>query len=140
MPLITLNRVVLPAPFGPITPWIWPGATSSVMPSSTVRPPKRLVSASTARIGALTTGRRVRSRRRRAPERPRDQPSPAPLEAQALSQGGSWNSALACSSGQITWASPFMSWTMGKKNPFMNSPVITSPGASAVGPGSRANW
>src|SRR2546429_5592045 len=43
MPLMMLNSVVLPEPFGPITAWIVPCATESETPSSAVRPPKRLV-------------------------------------------------------------------------------------------------
>src|SRR5207302_5630459 len=36
-------RVVLPAPLGPITAWISPGATDSETPPVATRPPKRLV-------------------------------------------------------------------------------------------------
>ena len=36
-----LKSVVLPAPFGPISPTIWPGATSKDTPSSATMPPKR---------------------------------------------------------------------------------------------------
>src|ERR687892_692877 len=63
MPLMTLNRVVLPAPLGPIMPWISPGATASDTPSRTRIPPKRLVNPSTDRIGVLKARLGQRSRR-----------------------------------------------------------------------------
>src|SRR3979490_1767357 len=37
---MTLTRVVLPAPFGPINPWIDPCSTSSDTPSTACTPPK----------------------------------------------------------------------------------------------------
>src|SRR5713226_1613051 len=39
-PVMTLTRVVLPAPFGPIRPWIDPFSTSSDTPSTARTPPK----------------------------------------------------------------------------------------------------
>src|SRR5260370_19833189 len=39
-PVMTLTRVVLPAPFGPIRPWIDPLSTSSDTPSTARTPPK----------------------------------------------------------------------------------------------------
>jgi hypothetical protein len=39
-PHATLNNVVLPAPFGPITPSTWFGATSRETSDSATRPPK----------------------------------------------------------------------------------------------------
>ena len=42
-PVITLNRVVLPAPFGPISPVTAPAGASSDTSSSAVWPPKRTV-------------------------------------------------------------------------------------------------
>ena len=42
VPLIWWISVVLPAPFGPMTAWISPGATSSETSSVTASPPKRL--------------------------------------------------------------------------------------------------
>jgi hypothetical protein len=42
-PQTTLNRVVLPAPFGPMTPSTSFGSTRSETASSAVRPPKRTV-------------------------------------------------------------------------------------------------
>ena len=133
MPLTTLNSVVLPAPFGPITPWIWPRSTASETPSRTTMPPKRLASASTA------------SKRRAhldvapaAAGAGADRPS-APRPHHAWSQGGAWNLAAAYSSGQITVALPSISWTIGKKNPFMNGPTSTSFGASAFSFASLGN-
>ena len=46
---MTLKSVVLPAPFGPMTPTTSPAATSSETSSSAVRPPKRTVTPSTRR-------------------------------------------------------------------------------------------
>ena len=45
-PAIMLKSVVLPAPFGPMTPQISPAATSNVTASTAVRPRNRLVTAS----------------------------------------------------------------------------------------------
>jgi hypothetical protein len=45
--VITLNAVVLPAPFGPIRPTVSPGSTSNETPSSATMPPKRRVTFST---------------------------------------------------------------------------------------------
>ena len=72
---MTLNAVVLPAPFGPIRPEMWPSSTSNETPSSATMPPKRSVTSRTSR-GApsarypkrasgntATTGRSHRSRR-----------------------------------------------------------------------------
>ena len=46
-PAIMLNKVVLPAPFGPITAKISPGFTSRLTPSTASKPRKRLVTPST---------------------------------------------------------------------------------------------
>ena len=46
---MTLNAVVLPAPFGPIRPQIWPRATSRETPSSATMPPNRTVTSRTER-------------------------------------------------------------------------------------------
>src|SRR5215467_9492092 len=46
MPLMQLRTLVLPAPLGPISANSSPASTASETPSSTVRPPKRSVSAS----------------------------------------------------------------------------------------------
>ena len=44
-----LNSVVLPAPFGPIRPQIWPRGDHEETPScNAVTPPKRMVTPSTA--------------------------------------------------------------------------------------------
>src|SRR2546425_633616 len=42
-PVTRLKNVVLPAPFGPISPWISPSFTVRSMACSARRPPKRLV-------------------------------------------------------------------------------------------------
>src|SRR5436309_10533946 len=42
-PAMQLNRVVLPEPFGPISPTISPSRTAKSTPSTATRPPKRLV-------------------------------------------------------------------------------------------------
>ena len=52
-PAIMLNSVVLPAPFGPMTPQISPASTSNDTSSTATRPRKRLVTPSRAR-SALT--------------------------------------------------------------------------------------
>ena len=48
---MTLNTVVLPAPFGPIRPAICPSSIASETSLSAVTPPKRTVTLSTERIG-----------------------------------------------------------------------------------------
>src|SRR6267378_1905823 len=45
-PVITLTRVVLPAPLGPMRPWIAPSSTSSDTPSTACTPPKWRVTSS----------------------------------------------------------------------------------------------
>src|SRR6266480_3178651 len=55
-PLIRLNAVVLPAPFGPISAVIEPRSTSNVAPSTAATPPKCFASPSTSRIGASLKG------------------------------------------------------------------------------------
>src|SRR5215831_7232877 len=52
-PAIMLNRVVLPAPFGPITAQISPSPTSKLMESTASRPPNRFVSCSTRSVGSV---------------------------------------------------------------------------------------
>ena len=47
-----LNRVVLPAPFGPIRPQIAPRATAKLTSCNGVTPPKRIVTPSTASSAA----------------------------------------------------------------------------------------
>ena len=51
-----LKSVVLPAPLGPISPTIWPGAMSKETSSSATMPPKRIVTLRTDRISAPTAG------------------------------------------------------------------------------------
>src|SRR5215212_11981857 len=51
-PVIRLNSVVLPAPFGPTTDTTCARSTSKPTRSTATRPPKRRVSPSTARSGA----------------------------------------------------------------------------------------
>src|SRR5437870_11920562 len=52
-PAIMLNRVVLPAPFGPMKPKICPLRTSKLTSLTAARPPKYRVMLSTCRIGTL---------------------------------------------------------------------------------------
>src|SRR3954453_18952065 len=49
---MTLNAVVLPAPFGPMSPKIWPGSIEKLTWSRATRPPKRMVSSSSTRSGS----------------------------------------------------------------------------------------
>src|SRR5579862_5019947 len=75
-PRIVLSAVVLPAPFGPMSPTIRPGSIAKLTPSSARLAPKLLVRllASTIAVifftwrggGAATPGRRPRSGRRRS--------------------------------------------------------------------------
>src|SRR5215211_4449498 len=51
-PVITLKAVVLPAPFGPISPKIWPRSMAKLTWSRATRPPKRMVRLSSSRIGS----------------------------------------------------------------------------------------
>ena len=63
---ISLNRVDLPAPFGPMTETISPSRTAKEMLSTATRPPKRLVMPEMVRRSAirqlcrLATGKRLR--------------------------------------------------------------------------------
>ncbi len=71
MRLTTLNIVVLPAPFGPMRPQMWPSSMLKLRRSSATMPPKRTVtsftSSNTTRLvpppgdWPLTTGRAQRS-------------------------------------------------------------------------------
>ena len=74
-PAIRLNSVVLPAPFGPISPVIEPPAISRLAPSTAATPPKRLETPATRIIGYTPgpAGARSRTAGRRAsqPRRPR---------------------------------------------------------------------
>ena len=54
-PVIALNSVVLPAPFGPMTAVIEPRITSTETSLTAVRPPKRMVTRWTEISGALTS-------------------------------------------------------------------------------------
>ena len=51
MPEITSKSVVLPAPFGPMSPQIVPRATVNATESSAVIPPKRTVTSTRLSIG-----------------------------------------------------------------------------------------
>src|SRR6185437_14852745 len=55
---MTLNRVVLPAPFGPISPVTEPGPTVRLTSDRAATPPKRTATPVTSRMGpgASTTG------------------------------------------------------------------------------------
>src|SRR5262249_2648166 len=61
-PEIRWNSVVFPAPFGPMSPTISPGATSKLAPATAWRPPKRLRTS--------TTSSRATSAARGPPARP----------------------------------------------------------------------
>ena len=129
MPFTTLKSVVLPAPFGPITPWIWPRSTASETPSSTTMPPKRLTSASTARIGSATAAA-IRG----------DGPRSAPGARSRFEPGRRLELGRGVLDGQITLALPSMSWTIGKKKPFMNgADHRPRPAPSAFSPASVGN-
>src|SRR2546428_3977878 len=47
-PAIRLNRVVFPAPFGPMSPVIWPCSMLQCTPCSASSPPKRFVTSQTS--------------------------------------------------------------------------------------------
>src|SRR5215470_13000828 len=55
-PHSTLSRVVLPAPFGPMTPVTWQGAAANDTESSAVRPPKRTVTSRMSSTPGLSPG------------------------------------------------------------------------------------
>ncbi len=55
-PLIRLNRVVLPAPFGPMMACRVPAATSRLTPMITAVGPKLFCTSLRRRAGAVTTG------------------------------------------------------------------------------------
>src|SRR5690606_33415559 len=62
VPAIRLNRVVLPAPFGPISPVTVPAPTANETSSTARTPPKRLTSpVPTSRGGAAAGGSAVRA-------------------------------------------------------------------------------
>src|SRR5207237_8974307 len=50
-PHTALNRVVFPAPLGPMMPWISLASTLSETPSSASTPPKRTVRSATSSVG-----------------------------------------------------------------------------------------
>src|SRR3954468_22982615 len=50
-PVMTLNNVVLPAPFGPMRPVTKPGRAEMLTPSSATLPPKRTVTSRTSSEG-----------------------------------------------------------------------------------------
>src|SRR5881227_618312 len=55
MRLTTLNIVVLPAPFGPMSPQICPGSTAKESESSATIPPNRTLTESTYRSATDTS-------------------------------------------------------------------------------------
>src|SRR5205807_9785702 len=67
-PVISLNRVLFPAPFGPIMLRISPRLTLKLTWSTAVRPPNRFVS---ARVSSTTVPSRLTPRRRDPPSQPR---------------------------------------------------------------------
>src|SRR4051794_9242300 len=71
-PVRTLKKVVLPAPFGPIRPYTWPGVIVMPTSDSACSPPKRFDTPLTRRMGSLiarsarsSLGRHDVARRRR---------------------------------------------------------------------------
>ena len=62
---MTLNSVVLPAPFGPIRAQIWPSSMVKVRPSSATTPPKRTLTSCTPNSVPIRLGT-VLARRRRS--------------------------------------------------------------------------
>ena len=52
-PVMTSNVVVLPAPLGPMIPWISSASTRMLTLSSAMRPPKASMTSSTSRTGSL---------------------------------------------------------------------------------------
>src|ERR1700730_7584060 len=54
MPVMQLNSVVLPAPFGPMSANTWPVGTSKLTLSTATRPPKRLVRPWTRRMLSIS--------------------------------------------------------------------------------------
>src|SRR5260221_6224650 len=83
-PLIRLNSVVLPAPFGPRMPSVSPSATDSVMLSVTLRAPKLLLTFSRARIAAIV----ILCRRHFGSGLPLPSRDRGTLEAQRVGRGG----------------------------------------------------
>ena len=65
-PVMTLNSVVLPAPFGPIRPVTSPGSAERLTPSSATLPPKRTVTSRTSSDGAPASDAAARSGAHRA--------------------------------------------------------------------------
>src|SRR6266581_6056180 len=59
-PVRQLNSVVLPEPFGPMSPWILPGASARETRFTAATPPKRLTRCSTSRIGTVAISDRPR--------------------------------------------------------------------------------
>ena len=56
-PVMTLKSVVLPAPFGPISPVTWPASTWIEARSSASRPPKETDTVSISRSGIVISSR-----------------------------------------------------------------------------------
>src|SRR5690606_11199286 len=76
-PLMTFSNVVLPEPFGPISPTSSPSPTSKLASSIAVRPPKRLLMRSMLRIAGMASRARPQ-RRRGGPARPGREPHQPP--------------------------------------------------------------
>ena len=52
-----LKQVVLPAPFGPISAWMFPASTRKATPSTATKPPNSRVRPSVSRMVFVTPGR-----------------------------------------------------------------------------------
>src|SRR3989304_2790057 len=91
-PLIKLNSVVLPAPFGPIRATISPSPTPKLTPLRTRRPPKRLpTSVPSRRIGPMGSPFRSQGRggcQRTPPRLRRAPPAPPGPPLAAAGRGG----------------------------------------------------
>src|SRR5689334_22480301 len=87
---MSLNMVLLPAPFGPITLKIAPSSTSKLTWSTATRPPNRLVISRTSRSAMASSGRALGLAcgvgRAREDAQPADQPGRRPKAQDAVRQ------------------------------------------------------
>src|SRR5688572_26209204 len=92
-PASWLMKVVLPAPFGPITAWVSPERTSRLMPSLARSAPKDFLSSETASSGSVTASLEnagqaaLEEKHREHQQRPEvDLPVLGPVRQQVLDQ------------------------------------------------------